>query len=435
MQRIARPWGRIRAALRALLRDRKGGMTTLLALGTPLVVGAAGIGVETGLWYMTKRQAQTAADSAAVAGAIQITRGQPGLVTQSALADAARNGFPNTAPSAVAINHPPQSGSHRGNAATVEAIVSRQMNLLFASFFLSEATTVQARAVAGVQGNGNACILALDPTASGAVTNSGTTTVNSANCIVAANSRSPTAISAGGNSTLVASTLWTVGGYGQSGNSTLMLTSTPHTNMWPLADPFARTAVPVNPGACRPANAGRVQGTAALAPGVYCTGGINVAAHASVTLQPGTYHVVGADFTVNAGAIVRCECWAVGSGVTIVLSNGGTVTIKGGADVELQAPSDPAYPFQGILFYQDRNTHRMTHRAELVGGEGMALTGAIYFPATEVHFSGNNGAVSSQCIEIIARLIRFVGTSVIDSSRCSEHGTPTASVTSARLLD
>ena len=75
-------------------------------------------------------------------------------------------------------------------------------------------------------------------------------------------------------------TLWTVGGYGQSGNSTLALTNTPHTNMWPLVDPFARTAVPANPGACMSANAGRVQGGGTLAPGVYCAGGINIGAHA-----------------------------------------------------------------------------------------------------------------------------------------------------------
>jgi len=316
-------------------------------------------------------------------------------------------------------------------------VVSRRASLFFSTFFLRTPPTIEARAVAGVQGNGNACILALDPRASGAVTNSGTTTVTSRNCVIAANSRSNTAIMAGGNSTLIAEAIWTAGGYGQSGNATLTLTDTPHTAMWALADPFLATSLPANPGACKPANAGRVasQSAATLAPGVYCTGGIAIGALAVVTLQPGTYYVLGADFSVAAGASVRCDCWAPGSGVTIVLAMGATATIKPGANVVLQAPADSFDPYRGILFYQDRDTPRMTHRAELVGGPTMALSGALYFPATEVQFSGNNGAAAPQCIAIVARLVRFVGTSTIDASRCAEQGTATASVTGVRLLD
>src|SRR5215470_6257473 len=88
----------------ALLGDRKGGTVLFVALGAPVVIGAAGIGVETGLWYMTRRHAQTAADAAAVAGAMQLLRGAAGNMTSAAVTDATRNGFPNTAPSSVAVN-------------------------------------------------------------------------------------------------------------------------------------------------------------------------------------------------------------------------------------------------------------------------------------------------------------------------------------------
>jgi hypothetical protein len=195
--------------------------------------------------------------------------------------------------------------------------------------------------------------------------------------------------------------------------------------------------VPANAGTCKPNNAGRVasQSAATLTPGAYCSGGISVGALASVTLQPGTYYVFGADFSVAAGATVRCDCWTPGSGVTIVLAMGATATIRPGANVTLEAPADPAEPYHGIVFYQDRDSPRMTHRAELVGGPSMALTGALYFPATEVQFSGNNGATQPACIAIVARQVTFVGTSTIDASRCAEHGTATASVTGVQLLD
>jgi hypothetical protein len=288
--RAARACGIVAALLRALLRERAGGMAVLLALGAPVVVGAAGVGIETGLWYMTHRQAQTAADSAAVAGAIELIRGQPALMRESALADAARNGFANGGADAIAVNHPPASGSRRGDAGSVEAVVSRRASLFFSSFFLRTPPTIEARAVAGVQGNGNACILALDARASGAVTNSGTTTVTSRNCVIAANSRSNTAILAGGNSTLIAEAIWTAGGYGQSGNATLTLTDTPHTAMWALADPFSprrrrpilrvsQTTPAGREPECRDPGARR-----------YCSGGIVIGALAVVTLQPGTYY-------------------------------------------------------------------------------------------------------------------------------------------------
>src|SRR5690349_2506286 len=113
---------RIARLAACLLRDRMGGTAVFFALAAPVALGAAGIGVETGLWYMTRRQAQTAADASAIAGALQLLRGQPTAVVTAAVADSARNGFPNTAPNAVTINTPPTSGSYAGSAQSVEAI-------------------------------------------------------------------------------------------------------------------------------------------------------------------------------------------------------------------------------------------------------------------------------------------------------------------------
>ena len=64
-----------------------------MAITLPVVVGAAGLGVEAGKWYMLKRQAQTAADTGAFAGALELAAGTSGKATPAARKEAARNGF------------------------------------------------------------------------------------------------------------------------------------------------------------------------------------------------------------------------------------------------------------------------------------------------------------------------------------------------------
>jgi hypothetical protein len=432
------------ATLRAVLHDRRGGMAVILGLAIPILVGAAGIGVEIGLWYTTRRQAQTAADAAAVSGALQLLRNQNSTVASTAIADSARNGFPNTAPSSVTINNPPQAGSYAGNTQAVEAIVGRQVRPLLTALFMSSGPTIRARAVAGLQPQGTACILALDATAASAVNNTGNTYINSPNCIVAANSNNSTAINVGGNSTLIADTLWTVGGYSQSGSSTLTLGDTPRTHMWALTDPYSGLTVPGT------ASMGTVYSTSATNrtnsntthtynPGRYTNQDLKV--QGTAYFNPGTYYLDGTNFTVDAQAVIRCNCSGTGQGVTIVLTNSsggsaGTVTVNGGADVQLQAPSNSGNPYAGVLFYQDRNTPTSTGRSQFNGGANMILNGALYFPSTELDFSGNNGSnAGSRCTELIGRLITFIGTSTIDASQCASYGTQTVSVNSVRLVE
>ncbi len=52
-----------------LARSRSGNATLLLALGMPMLVGGAGLGVDTAQWYLWKRELQFAVDQAAIAGA------------------------------------------------------------------------------------------------------------------------------------------------------------------------------------------------------------------------------------------------------------------------------------------------------------------------------------------------------------------------------
>jgi hypothetical protein len=359
-------------------------------------------------------------------------------VQQAAIEDAGRNGFVSGGDVTVAVNNPPVSGDYSGNPAAVEAIIDKREELLFLSLIATGGLTIEARAVAAVQTTGTACVLALDQSASDAVTNNGNAAVDMAGCTVAANSNSASAISFSGSSSLTAYSLWTVGDYNRSGSAVYNLTNPAMTHAWQISDPYAGLTIPALSG-CDHNNTSIGSGNVTLEPGIYC-GGISIGSQANVTFEPGTYYLDRGDFTVNAGAVVRCNCSAPGSGTTFVLTSTGTtnqigtVRINGGADVVLQAPTDSGYPYPGVLFFQDRNAPA-TDTARLNGGSTMTLTGTVYFPAQVTQWNGNNSSPGSNCVQIVALQVVFTGNSRIVNTGCQAYGIDPITITGVRLVE
>jgi hypothetical protein len=210
------------------------------------------------------------------------------------------------------------------------------------------------------------------------------------------------------------------------------------THAWPIVDPYAGLTIPTMTG-CDHNGTSVNSGNVTYTPGIYCNG-ISIGAHAQVTFAPGTYYIDRGDMIINAGAIVRCSCSAPGSGVTFVFTSSGaadqigTVRINGGADVVLQAPTDPSYPYPGLLFVQDRRASS-TGTAKLNGGSTMTLTGSVYFPNQLVQWSGNNSSTGSNCVQIVALLVTFIGNSRIENNGCQAHGIDPVTIKGVRLVE
>ena len=84
--------------------------------------------------------------------------------------------------------------------------------------------------------------------------------------------------------------------------------------------------------------------------------------------------------------------------------------IAGNTNIKLSAPVTGDY--EGVLFYQDRSSPTdLLHVME--GGANMALTGVLYSPNTGVNYAGNSKAAGSSYTGIIARTVRFTGTSYL----------------------
>lgn len=379
-----------------ICRSTRANVATIFALSLPIVVGAAGFGVETSYWYYNSLRLQATADAAAYAGALEQISGsdQPTIVA-AATQSAATNGLGS---GTIVVNTPPASGPNTTKKA-VEVIVGQKLDRIFTSIFTQGQVPEQARAVALITDASKACALALDPSTSQAVLFSGNTSVKFSHCVVMANSIASDAIKLQGSAALNVDCLISAGGVSLS-NPVTTVCAAPITQALPAADPFAGLPTPAASNPCQNDN------KATLSPGTYCSG---MTLKGNVTLSPGVYVVQG-NFKINANAVVT------GSGVTIFMSGSSTVSMNGNASVQLSAPTSGTY--SGVLFYGDRTGNSAS--STFNGTADSLLTGAIYFPKQQVSYLGNFSG-NSGCTQVVASTIQWSGNSTI-SQDCTSLG-------------
>ena len=378
-------------------RSTRANVATIFALTLPIVVGAAGFGVETSYWYYNSLRLQATADAAAYAGALeQISGSDKPTIIAAATQSAATNGLGS---GTVVVNTPPASGPNTAKKA-VEVIVAQNLNRMFTSIFTQGQVPEQARAVALIINASKACVLALDPSASQAALFSGNTSVKIIGCSVMANSIASDAIKLQGSAALQADCLISGGGVSLS-NPVTTVCAAPITQALPAADPFADLPAPAASNPCQNAN------KSTLKPGTYCSG---LSLSGTVTLQPGVYVIQSGDFKVNANANVS------GDGVTIYLAGGSRVSMNGNATVSLSAPTSGIY--SGVLMYGDRTS--TGGQSTFNGTADSLLTGALYFPKQQVNYLGNFSGKNG-CTQVVADLIQWSGSSNI-SQDCTSLG-------------
>ncbi|MBB6410905.1 pilus assembly protein TadG-related protein [Mesorhizobium sangaii] len=388
---------RIRLRANGLCRGTNANVATIFALTLPIVVGAAGFGVETSYWYYNSLRLQATADAAAYAGALeQISGSDKPTIVAAATQSAASNGLGS---GTIVVNTPPASGPNTAKKA-VEVIVGQNLDRMFTSLFTQGQVPEQARAVALITNASKACVLALDPSASQAALFSGNTSVKLIGCSVMANSIASDAIKLQGSAALQADCLITAGGVSLS-NPVTTVCAAPITQALPAADPFADLPAPAASNPCQNAN------KSTLKPGTYCNG---LSLSGTVTLQPGVYVIQSGDLKVNANANVS------GDGVTIYLAGSSRVSMNGNANVSLSAPTSGTY--SGVLMYGDRTS--IGGQSTFNGTAASLLTGALYFPKQQVNYLGNFSGQNG-CTQVVADTIQWSGNSSINQD-CTSLG-------------
>ncbi len=411
--------------LRAFWRDRSGNYAIVGALMSPVLIGAAGLATEGGLWYNTHQTLQGAADSAALSAAAQYGLNVNSNLNNQAAGVIATYGYvTGTAGTTITVNRPAQSGAYTSNQKSVEVIVTTQQPRLLSSIFASNPVTIRGRAVALPGSNGTGCVLSLNAAASGGVTSKGSSAINLSACSLYDNSADSSSLINSGSATISADSVNVVGNI--SGGSGISTVNGTNTGVSPATDPYANVAMPGYSGC--DFNNKTYKTTVTINPGVYCNG-IQLNAGAVVTMTPGVYFIDRGSLQVAGGATIQ------GTGVTIIFtsstgSNYASATINGGATVAITAPTTGA--LAGVAIFGDRNMPTST-TFKFNGGAGQILGGAVYLPDAAVQYAGG-ASTSTNCTQLIGDTITFVGNSDL-AINCSAYGTRPIGASQASLVE
>lgn len=231
-------------------------------------------------------------------------------------------------------------------------------------------------------------LIALDPSATGALSLAANASVKTSG-VVFVDSSSSSALSAGGNAQLKAGSILVHGGVKKSGNASL--SPTPITGVPALsvaALPLPSTAGMTNYGSLGLSG----NSSKTIAPGIYSQ--IKVSGNAKLTLSSGIYIIEGGGFSVSSNASVS------GSGV-MILNGGSKYPSAGGTYGSIALSSTGTYnlspatsgTYAGIVFFQPiDNTHTM-----IVNASAKGITGTIYAPAAQLSESAS-GALATNLI-------------------------------------
>ena len=243
---------KVKRLMQSLRRNISGNVLILFAAGAPVFIGGAGLAVDTAQWYMWKREMQYAVDQAAMAGAWSRVGGTTGIeyktrAQQEITANLQVVDFQGT-PSISLADYAGQTN----NSVLVSLSATRE--LPFSKLVMGHGTTIMVSAQAAFEKSNafTACLIAVDPTTSGAIRFRGNAYLV-ARCGVAALSNSETAIIKAGNGTFNVGYLVSAGQIDDSlaGTFTDPRTGQPYTNVAfegqsGLVDPFGELTPPNN---------------------------------------------------------------------------------------------------------------------------------------------------------------------------------------------
>ena len=376
--------------MRAFAKDRSGQITVLIGLLSPVGMSMAAFAIDLSTLSLVDNRLHTAADAAVLAAVAVLP--DTTAARNRALEIAALNAKPSDGTVMTATDvqfgaYDASSKTFSANATPVNAVrvtASRTnargnpIRFAFAKMF-GLATADRAASAIAVRYSPAYCFLVLDPSASGAFSVSGAGKLSVPNCGVQVNSTSPTAATAGSNSTAVARSFCVSGGYSGSGFSPKPITKCPQ-----AVDPLAALPEPSQPTAgCYYNGLNTGAGTTLPSNVTYC-GNITLNGNGNFALQPGLYYFKNATVRLLQNASLS------GSGVTIFLDETSTLQFAASGTVSLSAPSSGTY--QGVLIYQSRKASASVTNV-VRGSPDIYMDGTIYMPSSTLSMTGS-GTIS-----------------------------------------
>ncbi|HEU0098301.1 MAG TPA: Tad domain-containing protein [Allosphingosinicella sp.] len=383
--------------IRDLVSSERGNVFVVGAAVMPLLLGSAAFAVDTIQLSVWKRQLQRAADSSAIAGAYAVSLGDE---THDAVhRDLDKNAFP-----LLSQEEDIFEGPSLGFEQTVKVTLTATRELPFMSIFTRHPTTMVAEATAALVNDGTFCMVSLYEGEDAGVDANGGANLD-LSCGIKSNCTGDECVTAGGNSSIKAEPIASVGGLdGDANNFVQPTTLIPRSAK--QKDPFAYLPTPTKPPAgC----AGTLnESTVFTAESHQCFLAANVSPSATLNIPA---HV---DTITIWGGNIDFKGDVNGEGVTFVMSgdNGqaGDLIINSQANLKLSSPDTGTY--KGVLFYRDRRASNIM--ITINGGASSTLTGAMYFPTSDITFAGNS-SMNVKCLQMVGQKLKFRGGATISN--------------------
>ena len=395
--------------------DERGQVAVVAALSMTVVFGFMALAIDVGLLFNAHRKLQNAADAAATSAAIDYMF-NASTTTATAAATSAISANQISNPSITVNFNPNITSAYHFSASYVEVIVSQTNPTFFAGMFNHKNMTISARAVAGMPGEGNACVIVLDPNNdSGAMTLQGSFTVDAGGCGVVVDSTSSDALQfTGGGGTLTAKYVSVVGGAGgQTGDST----PAPTTGAAPVANPLPSTSGPDPTTNCTPSSSNPAVSTTGsniysgqtysdvtfptatngitcftYVPTAHGSGSSPVTFSGTTTLPPG---IAVFPNGLNLGGTVNSGSDATNNGTTIDV-NGGALTVQTNTNLNVSAPTSAPVTTgvtqsigKGVVIYQPTTNSNLLSLQ--TGSACGSVNGIIYAPAAQLYLNDSGG--------------------------------------------
>ena len=413
--------------VRRLVRDERGNVLALTAFALPLLIGCAGLAVDTIQWVYAKRDIQSAADTAAIAGVHGLIQGGNMEVAVDSSLSSSKSLDPSRS---VSAEQSPDG--HRDDPFAVRVRIANPAKLTFSSFFLRSRPIITAEATATVVETGEYCAFALGSDDETGVRIDANASVEM-ECGVATNASGEKAIDADGAASVTAERIAAFGGINGKDLNSSIVRSYGLKQKDPLAgsEPplIPNTGCPnitINPDAAAQ-NGGRVE----VDPGCYG----NLVVNGPLFLRDGEYILNRGSLFVGPTGELSCKACTIfitsedptGSPGSI-----GKVQIDHHAKVQLAAPTQG--PNAGILIYQDRHAANAQDRGEnIIGGNSFSkFNGLIYIPAETLRVDGEF-TPDVRCARFIGRRLIFKGRLLI-SEGCSSDSVMNFKGTEVRLI-
>ena len=355
----------------------RGQALLLIVLGIMGLIGLTGLAVDGSLAYADRRQAQNAADSAALSAALAYIRGED--MQAAALQAATQNGYPNDTEHTVTVNRPPISGPYSGNGEYIQVTITSRVQARFGTVVgvnqLNNRVEAVARAKPITQDNmvfGNA-VVALKTSGRGAMRSHGNNDLRVYGGGLFVNSDDDCAFDQMGNSTIFAPN----GGMNVVGSACLRGSVDPASVIRTGVDAVPYPPISLPPTPLCTGDAVWDKDAKTLTPGNVTGDFPPRHGNDSVEfLYPGIYCVDGGSFMMNAHDIL------VGHEVVIYMMDG-NIHWNGGANIQLSAPTSG--PFEGLLIYMP-----MTNSDGIIlnGHMDSSLVGTILAPASDIQLNG-----------------------------------------------